>query len=667
MADGGEIRTGIVIEGDDESKQAFTEAGNNAEKFSKKMEGVGSILKKLGAVAVAFVGLMVAKGITRWLQESTRLASIQQDALHDLGAAYRQLGDKDVKGATADIAAFASELQNASMIGDETTIKAAALGVRFGLTGETLKKTLQAAADMSAVLGGDLNTNMQLLSRSADGNVAMLSRYGVVVDKSVPQSQKFAAALDKINEQFGGAAAAKAKTYSGAITKLSNAWGDLREAVGMSTTESLTLRAVIIELTNFIAVLTGKIQESSKSIDLWDQGFQFAASAIQTMVKVGGFAVKFFLGLKTVGNAALFAITKGFEFTIKAVELFLTPLSNVLDAAAEMGMIDTNPLRAGFEAVGETVENLSTTFENSMNQNAKAMVKVDNTVNMVVESIDTLKTRVYETAAALTNELVPAVKAVEKATSDGNDKLQETLQETLDMIDRISARRLKQIEFETSLKDAVLTKEDEVTAKEKANSEELQALTKQVGLTIATSIGAAWAEVAMGSKDAGEAIKQTVISAAETAVMSYAASGAAAAAFAEAGIPILGPILAIGAASMIFALIKGFMADIPKAAYGGYVTGGTPGVDSVGVLVQRGEGILQTGQTNVLQDLASSAQQMARNGMLAPAMAGGGGSVTVHYAPQMVVPDTSAGHKRTMRDLQRGLKKVPGKLFQRKA
>ena len=83
----------------------------------KKMEGVGSILKKLGAVAVAFVGLMIAKGITKWLQESTRLASIQQDALHDLGAAYRQLGNQDVKRATAEIAAFASELQNASVIG----------------------------------------------------------------------------------------------------------------------------------------------------------------------------------------------------------------------------------------------------------------------------------------------------------------------------------------------------------------------------------------------------------------------------------------------------------------------------------------------------------------------------------------------------------------------
>ncbi|MHC4180583.1 MAG: hypothetical protein ACYSWU_24040, partial [Planctomycetota bacterium] len=82
--------------------------------------------------------------------------------------------------------------------------------------------------------------------------------------------------------------------------------------------------------------------------------------------------------------------------------------------------------------------------------------------------------------------------------------------------------------------DDLKAKEDKADADRKQSAAEMESLHKQVGATFASSMGAAFAQVALGAKDADEAVRDAVIQSAETAIMSYAASSAAASAFSQA-------------------------------------------------------------------------------------------------------------------------------------
>jgi hypothetical protein len=126
--------------------------------------------------------------------------------------------------------------------------------------------------------------------------------------------------------------------------------------------------------------------------------------------------------------------------------------------------------------------------------------------------------------------------------------------------------------------------------------EEIQNRNRQAAAQAAQGVSAAWetafTNIITGQQSASEAIIQAVIHSAEVAVQAAAASGAAQAAFSQAGIPILGPALAVATSALIFGLIRGFLAEIPKAATGGLITGGTPGTDSVPMMTMPGERIL---------------------------------------------------------------------------
>ena len=81
----------------------------------------------------------------------------------------------------------------------------------------------------------------------------MLSRYGITLEEGIPEAEKFAAALAKIQEQFGGQARAQAETFSGVMQQLKNAFGDLQEKVGDAIIKNEGLRDGLKKLTQTLA------------------------------------------------------------------------------------------------------------------------------------------------------------------------------------------------------------------------------------------------------------------------------------------------------------------------------------------------------------------------------------------------------------------------------
>lgn len=136
-------------------------------------------------------------------------------------------------------------------------------------------------------------------------------------------------------------------------------------------------------------------------------------------------------------------------------------------------------------------------------------------------------------------------------------------------------------------------REDEIR---RVDAEETRSAQNQINAAqqIGAAMGALFADIGAGAKKARAGfvdLARAVIAAATKAVEAYAASSAAAAFFAEAGIPIIGPILGAAAAAAAGGLVLGLLSRIPSAAVG------MPHVAADGpVYVHKNEAILTTSQ-----------------------------------------------------------------------
>lgn len=153
--------------------------------------------------------------------------------------------------------------------------------------------------------------------------------------------------------------------------------------------------------------------------------------------------------------------------------------------------------------------------------------------------------------------------------------------------------------------------------------------------------------------ETGDLSAEMFVDVAERSIMAAASGAAAQAAFATAGIPIIGPVLATTAAAVMFAFVKKYMkhvrgadgGEIQRFAAGGDVHGGLPGRDSVHGLLMPGERVLTVHENHALKTLARSVSRgrVLRGGFHAAmggeAMTGHGMGMTVQITAPIQNPE----------------------------
>jgi hypothetical protein len=160
-----------------------------------------------------------------------RAAQEQESAQTLLQGALRATG-LEVDKNTQKLSAYASEMQKATIYGDEMLMTSMAEMqniARFDST-ETLMRATKAAIGLSAAFGLDLTTAMDLVGKAAAGNTAMLGRYGIVLEEAASKAEKLNQVI-ALGENYFGIAEEKAKTSAGKVEQLKNAWGDLQEVM----------------------------------------------------------------------------------------------------------------------------------------------------------------------------------------------------------------------------------------------------------------------------------------------------------------------------------------------------------------------------------------------------------------------------------------------------
>jgi hypothetical protein len=361
-------------QGADSAKKNFKGVSDSAKKASKKSaqaakhskDGLRKWAKGAIGLGAAYLGVSSAIGAFKgFMGESIALSNEQigvETALADALRNTGQLTEESLQAAKS----YASELQGLSVVGDEATIKAQAMGIAMGVTVDKLAMASEGAIGVSNALGVDLNTAMKQIAETTSGVAGRMAKVVPELGDLSKEALMAGEGIELINKKFAAFIDAGVNTYQGRMTQLGNAFGDMQEEVGKIITANPALIAAMGKAAEIVAELTGKVTESQEGMQgLVTKGIRIALVGLDAIVRVGEIGVQTFNLLKGAWRAVQFLIVDGATGFIQTLHRIaqgfvdlanLAPgvdLSNPLDATLQ----SMKQLRAGADEAFKDVTN----------------------------------------------------------------------------------------------------------------------------------------------------------------------------------------------------------------------------------------------------------------------------------------------------------------------
>jgi len=231
-------------------KKNLNSAQGQMKSFANKTKNFVANNKLLIAGALAGLGAGVAKTIKAYGVQEQAIAKLTQ-ALKNQGITTQSAIDEQTQ--------YAAALQQVTTYGDEEIIGLQGLLAQYGATGQALKDTTKMTLDLAAAKGIDLRAAADLVGKAFVGETGTLSRYGIIIEKGLDRTEKFAAVQEKMQQMFGGQAEAQRETTLGQFKSMNNAFGDLQETIGS---------LVAGEGNSLVVMMTGWIQKVDSSLQL---------------------------------------------------------------------------------------------------------------------------------------------------------------------------------------------------------------------------------------------------------------------------------------------------------------------------------------------------------------------------------------------------------------
>lgn len=187
----------------------------------------------------------------------------QEAALVKLNTALQQT-NQYTKENVKSLTDYAAQLQQTTIYGDEVTETVMAQLLAMGLTVEQTKQATLQAANLATVMGTDLNTAARAMADLFNGNTGLIGRYVKGLDEAIIKSGDLDKILTMLNERIGGQAEAMGRSAIGAVARMNNAIGDLKENAGELLSKALSplieiISNLISHINNLSPALSGLI------------------------------------------------------------------------------------------------------------------------------------------------------------------------------------------------------------------------------------------------------------------------------------------------------------------------------------------------------------------------------------------------------------------------
>lgn len=241
-----------------ETKRNLSSAKDEGLNFNQVFQNIPIIGQ---AANVAGAGLIIKASLQQLADvfaAPLRPIAALEDSINKFNTAMASIG-KSSPQATREALAFADSLQQVTTFSDDAILTVQALVAQIGqVGGDTLQRATRAALDLAAAVNTDLRTAAVALGKAVGGNTDTLSEYGIVVGANIPRTERFAAAIEKVERTFGGAAQGTFSTLTGSLEQLRNEWNSLTKVFFAPIVPFLTRR--IRGLKEAIQGLRGEVQ-----------------------------------------------------------------------------------------------------------------------------------------------------------------------------------------------------------------------------------------------------------------------------------------------------------------------------------------------------------------------------------------------------------------------
>ncbi len=252
MANENDVDININVNSDDALKE-IKSFGSSAEKaldnVTSSVGNIGSSLK--GAFkegSSVFSGIATAFGpltaiVTGAIVGFNKISAAIDDAvaeaksLKEIGASLSATGEGGSIAVQA-ISDFADELKATTKVDDDLIKSLFVTAKSFGINTEQAKNLTEAALNLSAATGIDVETAVRQLGGTLDGTAGKINNLGADFRNLSTEQLKSGAAIDLVSKKYAGAAANDVDQYSKATARLSNAFSDLSKGFGRVIIES---------------------------------------------------------------------------------------------------------------------------------------------------------------------------------------------------------------------------------------------------------------------------------------------------------------------------------------------------------------------------------------------------------------------------------------------
>lgn len=236
------------IVAEDKASDAFESVTEHAGNLKEMLDG--ALKGALGSTVTTFSSLetaaeKAAEKIKEFAQESIEEYAKAEQAHRQLAAVAGELTEQFEEQAKA--------IGNSFAVKDEDIEKMQMLLLRYGAAPNVIGDATQAVLNYAAATGTDAHAAMMMLIRGVESGHGTLGRMGVQFDATGDQAHDFAAAVQALNEKFGGAGALEAEGLAGRTRAASIAFDELKKTVG-------GFLALLEEKTGTLATFTGMLK-----------------------------------------------------------------------------------------------------------------------------------------------------------------------------------------------------------------------------------------------------------------------------------------------------------------------------------------------------------------------------------------------------------------------
>jgi hypothetical protein len=168
----------------------------------------------------------------------------------------------------------AEQLSSQSVFSADAIKNVQTMAAQFGLLPNDIQTLLPVITDFASATGQDLQSAFTAVAGAINGNVRGLQVYGVALKEGQTTQQNYQNVIDQLTKKFGGQSKAMAETTLGSLQQLSNAWDDIKQAIGGA------IAPTVAAIANFA---TGKLN-AAKSTETLEQKINAERQSLNVLV-----------------------------------------------------------------------------------------------------------------------------------------------------------------------------------------------------------------------------------------------------------------------------------------------------------------------------------------------------------------------------------------------